>query len=112
MYLKNGTVSTIKNELAIYVNSFIFVEIIPALNSPTDVESYQCKPNKVKMVQPLYNLSNGKFLCLKKRLGYVILRGDAEEVFFLYGLNPETSKLLFSSSKERISNAFTSTTFR
>ena len=35
VYLKNGTVSTIKNELAIYVNCFIFVEIIPALNSPT-----------------------------------------------------------------------------
>ena len=112
MYLNNGTISTMKNELAIFVNCFVLGQIIPALNSPTDIESYQCKSNEVKIVQSLYGLSNGKFLGLEKRLGYVILRGDPEEVFFSYGFNPETSKLLFSSSEERIPNAFTSTAFR
>ena len=52
------------------------------------------------------------FLGLEKRSGYVILRVDPEEVFFSYGYNSETSKILSSTSKERIPNPFTSTCFR
>ena len=60
----------------------------------------------------MYDLSAGKCLGLDLRLGYIVLRGDPDEVFFSYGFNPETSKVLFSSSKERIMNTFTCTAFR
>ena len=86
VYLNKDTISAIKNELGIYVNCFILDQFIPALNSPTDIESYQCKPNEAKIVQPLYDLSNGRFFGIENRLGYVLLEGDPD--FFSYGFNP------------------------
>ena len=65
VYLNNGKISAIKNELAIYVNCLLLGQIIPALHLPTGIEFYQCKPNEVKIVQPLYGLSHGRFLAQK-----------------------------------------------
>ena len=112
VYINQSTISTIKSELAIYLNCFIFGQIMPALNSPPDIASYQCKQNQVKIAVPTYNLSSGKFLELNLGLGYIVLKGDPEEIFFGDGFNPETSKLLCSSSKEILGNVFTSTAFR
>ena len=103
VYINNQvTISTINSELAIYVNCFVYGQIIPALNLPQDIDSCQCKQNEVKIALPLYDLSTGKFIGLDLQFGYIVLRGDPGEVFFSYGFNLETSKVLFSSSKERI----------
>ena len=82
VHLNKGTISTIKDELAIYVNCFILGQITPALNSPPDIYLHQCKQSEVKIVPPMYDLYNGKLLGLEKRLGYIMLRGDPDEVFF------------------------------
>ena len=103
------TISTIKSDLAIY---FILGQVIPALNSPKDIDSYQCKQNETKIIVPLYDVSTGKFLGLDLQLGYIVLRGDPDELFFSYGFNAETLKVLFCSSKERIPNAFKCTAFK
>ena len=112
VYINQGTISPIKSELAIYINCFVLEQIIPALNSLQDIDSYQCKQNEVKIAAPLYDLSNGKFIGLDLRPNYIVLRGDPDGMIFRYDFNPETSKVLFSSSKERRPTAFTCTTFR
>ena len=49
-------------------------------------------------------MSTGKFLGLDLRLAY-----NPDEVFLNYIYNEETSRALFSPSKDKIPNAFTST---
>ena len=103
--------STIKSDLAIYTNFFILGQVILALNSPKGIDSYQRKQNETKIIVLLYNVSTG-FLGLDLQLGYIVLRGDSDEIFFSYEFNAETSKVLFCSSKDRIPNAFTCTVLK
>ena len=42
VYINQGTISTIKSELAIYVNCVILGQIILALDTPKDTDSCQC----------------------------------------------------------------------
>ena len=42
VYINQGTISTIKSELAIYVNCVVLGQIIPALDTPKDTDSCQC----------------------------------------------------------------------
>ena len=95
VYLNQGTISMIKNELVIYVNCFILGQIIPALNSPPDIDSYQCKQNEVKIAIPMYDLSNGKFLGLDMHFGYIVLRGDPDEIFFFMVLTLKPRRWYF-----------------
>ena len=83
------------------------MQVIPAQNSPKDIESYKCKQNKTKLIKPLYELSTGKFFSLDLRLSYIVLMS-----FFNYDFNAETSKVLFSTFKDKIPNAFASATFK
>ena len=62
VYVNQGTISTVKNDLTIYINCFILGQIILARSSPKGVESYKCKQNKIKLIVPLYDLSTGNFL--------------------------------------------------
>ena len=94
VYVNQGTISTTKNDLAIYTNCFILGQVIPALDSPKDIDSYQCKQNETKIIVPLYDVSTGKILGLDFQLGYIVLRGDPDEVFFSYWFNAKTSKVL------------------
>ena len=94
VYVNQGTISTIKNDLAIYTNCFILGQVIPALDSPKDIDSYQWKQNETKIIVPLYDVSTGKILGLDFQLGYIVLRGDPDEVFFSYWFNAKTSKVL------------------
>ena len=82
VYVKLGTISTIKGNLAIYTNCFILGQIVTAQKSPKDIYAYKCKQNEVKMVVPLYSFHTGDFLGLEMRLSHIVLRGDAEEGFF------------------------------
>ena len=56
-----------------------------AANQPNDIETYQCKKNETKLIKCLYDKTTGDFLCLRKELAYIVLRGDATECFFSYG---------------------------
>ena len=55
------------------------------MNNTEDIEEYKFLPNKVKLVAPLYNVDNGDFLGFKKRLAFIMIRGDNNEAFFSYG---------------------------
>ena len=56
--------------------------MIPARISPEDIEEYECLPNEVKLVVPLYDVESDKFMGLEKRLVFIMARGDQDETFF------------------------------
>ena len=86
----------------------VLEQVIPAQNWPANIRAYICQQNEIKLLVLLYDLSTGKFLGLDLRLAY-ILRGNPDEVFLNYIYNAETSRALFSPSKDKIPNTFTST---
>ena len=87
-------------------------QLLLLVNSPPDIEQYECKENEVKLLCPLYDTTNAHFLGLEKRLAVIIVRSDEDEVFLSYGYDKEKSKFLFSSHKVWLPNIFQSTCFR
>ena len=85
---------------------------MPLVNSPDDLENYECKENEVKRLCPMYDTESGCFLGLGKRLPAISVRGDEDEMFLSYGYNKEKSKHLFSSYKVCLPNIFQSTSFK
>ena len=112
-YANQATISPLKNnQEAIYVVNVTLAQLLPLVNSPTDIESYVCKDNKIKLLYPMYDTKNGKFLGVEKQLAAISVRGDEEELFLSYGYNKEKSKVLFLSQKVRLPNIFVSTAFK
>ena len=80
--------------------TFIFGQIIEAINSLENTENDICKDCEV--YRPCYDLQNGQFLDLYESIGYLIARGDDEEHFLNYGFCKQNSKILYSYHKRRI----------
>ena len=49
---------------------------------------------------------------MKEKLAFIVLRGDDDEVFFSYGFDSAKEKILYSTSKQKIPDAFVSTSFK
>ena len=112
-YVNQAFLSTVKNgDLAMYNHNFILGQLIVAANQPADISNYVCEPNKVKLWTCIYDLSNDDFLGVKEKLAFIVLRGDDEEVFFSYGFDSAKEKIIYSTSKEKIPDAFISTSFK
>ena len=63
------------------------------------MSTYILKENEVKMVGPKYNPKTGEFLGLYENVGFIVVRGSPEEVFFNYGYDKEKSKVLYAHHK-------------
>ena len=63
------------------------------------------------MVRPRYKPETGEFLCYYETIGYLVVRGSPEEVFFNYGFDKEKSKILYSTYCKRMSSSFSRTAF-
>ena len=87
-----------KIELAIYLDYVILRQLIPVKSCPGITEEYECKPNEIKLITPLYNIGSGEFLGLKKSLAFIMVRGDQDEAFFSYGFDKAKSRKLYSTS--------------
>ena len=75
VYCNQGTISTLKaRDYAIYLDYIILGQIIPAFNSPADLDNYVLKENKVILHVPLYNTKTGHFRRVKKWLVFVMIR--------------------------------------
>ena len=71
-------ISTLKaGDYAIYLDYVILGQLILANNCP------------------LYNIKNGYFRGVKKWLAYIMIRGDSDETFSLYGYDKERSKIMY-----------------
>ena len=49
---------------------------------------------------PDYDTTNDYFKDVKKQLGYIMVRGDEDELFLSYEYNKEKSVVLFSSCRQ------------
>ena len=100
VYVNQASLSSLKNdEEAIYTVNVAFAQLLPLINSPADIEKYECQENEVKLLCPVYNTDTGRFLGLEKRLAVISIRGDSDEHFLSYGYAQEKSKVLFSTYK-------------
>ena len=80
--------------------AFYPILIIEAANVPADIGNYKYGPEEVKICQPEYDLSTGKFQGLYKTVGLIIVRGDNDETFFNFGFEKEKYKLIFCAKKK------------
>ena len=63
------------------------------------------------MVRPQYNPKTGEFKGLYETVGFLVVRGSPEEVFFNYGYDKEKPETLFSHCRRKIPNSFSRTIF-
>ena len=83
MCCNQGTVSTLKaGDYAIYLDYVILGQIIFASNWP-DLNNYVLKDNEVIIYIPLYSTETDHFRGIRKWLGFIMVREDRDEVFFL-----------------------------
>ena len=64
------------------------------------------KKKEVKMYAPMYDLATGSFKGIEKTIGYIMVRGDTDEVFFSYAYDKTKSVLLHSTFKQALPNIF------
>ena len=100
-----------KDNKKIYCSMHIVGQVVPMLNPPEDLENYVPKNNEAKIIRPKYDPVSGQFLGLVQTLDYLTVRGDDQECFFDYGFSKESSKVVYSTRKMKISNSFSSTIF-
>ena len=97
-----------------YLEFVILAQILPMANLPPgiDLDKHNYKDNEALIFTLLYNTQNGLYRGLTKKLGYITLRGDANESFYRYGFNKQNSKVLFCTTKQTLPNIFQCTAFK
>ena len=94
------------------METFLYqVRLNEALNPPEDLSPYEFKDWEVKLFRQRYDPITGTFLGLYETLGYIMVRGDADEHFLDYGYSKKDSKILHSFHKKRMPNSFSGTFF-
>ena len=112
VYVNQGFLTTIKSgEIAMYFENFIIGQLLIAASQPKDITNYICSKNEVKLLSCIYDIETGIFKGFREQVAFIVLRGDANELFLSYGFEKSKSKLLFSFSKQQIPNAFSSVAF-
>ena len=105
VYCNQGTISTLKTEdHAIYLAYVILGQVIPANNSPADLDNYVLEENEVRLHVPLYNTESG--------LAFIMAQETQMRFFFSYRYDEERSKVLYSSFKHPLPNIFQGIAFK
>ena len=101
VYMNNGSITPVKGGHSMYLDFVILAQILLVANPPSEInlDTYKFQENEVLIYTPLYNIKNGLYRGLTKKLGYIILRVDAKETFFSYGFDKERSKVLYCVNK-------------
>ena len=89
LYVNQSYLTIQKNKKIYYSNYCIIGQIVEASNPPLNIDTYELKDREVKMVRPKYNVEAGEFLGLYKTVGFLLVRGNAEEIFLNYGFDKE-----------------------
>ena len=95
-----------------YHHNFIIGQLTVVANQPAEIDQYVCKDNEVRLYTCMYDLQTGKFIGLRCEVAFIVLRGDERELLLSYGFDTEKSSVLYSSSKQKIPDAFISTSFK
>ena len=96
LYLNQAYLTVKKSKKIYYCDFLILVQIVQASNPPEYMSSYILKENEVRIVRPKCNPETGEFLGLYETVGFMVVRGSPEEVFFNYGYDKDKSKVLYS----------------
>ena len=67
-----------------YLSYIVLGQIVPARNSPKNIENYVYQENEVKLYMPVYNTETGHFKGVRNWLAFIMVRGDKDETFFFY----------------------------
>ena len=109
-YINQSYILAVKNgDLAIYHHNFIVSQLTVTVNQTFEIDQYACKDNEVKLFTCMYHLQTGEFPGLRCKVPFIVLRGDERELFLSYVFDTEKTSVLYSSSKQKIPNAFIST---
>ena len=111
LYINQAFLTVKKNKIIFYCGYYVLGQIVEASNTPLDISSYTLKENEVKMVKPQQDPKTGEFKGLYKTVGFLVVRGSTEEVFFNYGYEKKKSKILYSHYRRKIPNFFSGTIF-
>ena len=95
-----------------YNHNFILGQLIVAANQLSDITNYECNPDEVKLLTCVYDTDTGEFKGVREKIAFIVLRGDENEIFFSYGFDSNKEKILYSTTKQKIPNAFVSTSFK
>ena len=73
MYVKQGSISPVKNGYAIYLDFVIMALIVPLANTPPGINlvTHEFKDNETLLFVPLYNTENGLYRRLPKKLARI-----------------------------------------
>ena len=113
IYINQSFLSTVKNgDIAMYNQNLIIGQLIFAATQPKEILKYECSLNEVKLLSCVYDLETGEFKGLCLQLAFIVLRGDEHEIFFSYRFDKNRTKVLYLYSKQRIPDAFVSTSFK
>ena len=112
--MNNSSITRVKGGHAMYLDFVSLAQILPVANPPPEInlDTYKFQENEVLIYTPLCNTENGLYRGLTKKLGYIILRGDANETFFSYGFDKERSKVLYCVNKQPLPNIFQCSAFK
>ena len=112
-YINQSYISTVKNgDLATYHHNLIIGQLIVIANQPTEIDQYVCKDNEVKLFTCMYDLQTGELLGLRCEVAFIVLRGDERELLLSYGFDTEKASVLHFPSKQKILDAFISSSFK
>ena len=108
LFYINQSYLTVKNNKNIfYCNYFILDQIFESSNRPENT----LRENKVRMTRPKYNTSTGEFKGLHKTIGFLVVRGAPDEIFFNYSYDQNKSKVLYYYYRRKIPSSLSGTIF-
>ena len=110
-YVNEGYISYKDGKKCYYNDIYIVAQIMPLAHQPKDIESYECKDDKVKILRALHDPENGKFLGIEYCVALITVREDLDEQFFDYGYVKSDSKTLYLTVKNKIPSSFKATCF-
>ena len=114
LFYINQAYLTVKNNKKIfYCDYFILIlgQIVESSNPLENISTYTLKENEVRMIRPKYNTSTCEFEGLYKTIGFLVVKGAPDEIFFDYGYDKNKSKVLYSHYRRKIPSSFFGTIF-
>ena len=110
-YINQSYLAIKRNKKIYYADYFLLGQIIEASNLPQDIQNYELQDREVKYLLPKYNPEIGDFQGLCETIGFIVVRGDTEEIFLNHGYEQLKSKVLHSTYRQKIPNSFCGTMF-
>ena len=114
-YINQARVSLVKSGIycdTIYCDYVVLAQIMPmtVLDPSVDLKTYVPNDNETIIDMPSYDINNGLFQGLTRKLGLITVRGDEQERFFSYGYS--MNKVLYCHMKTKLPNIFSSICFK